>query len=184
MGLYNVAYSTIVEVIPSPMRRMDPLQFKEFALEMRGALEKNLGVPLTEQGLRSLQYTVDEEFCFSRERNDFLLPYDGMAVVGGKIYTTSRGRAASRVELQWVTDFYPGRRYSGQEGSVMPLGFFGTYDLYLGFQDPLPPTLIARYGHAPHEYATQNPFLADLVGEPFFEAWRRAQFLNMDWREK
>ncbi|WP_233854149.1 hypothetical protein [Paraburkholderia sp. HD33-4] len=73
-------------------------------------------------------------------------------------------------------------RYAPQGApTCIPLGGFGGYDLYIGLQPPLPPTLIARYGNEPGAYETYSPHLvgmypdaARLHGEHFVEALRRA----------
>jgi hypothetical protein len=73
----------------------------------------------------------------------------------------------------------PSALYARHPGLCMRLGTYGTYDLYVGLQAPLPPTLIARYGNAPGAYETFNPHLCgrDNVvryGVHFVEALRRA----------
>lgn len=72
-----------------------------------------------------------------------------------------------------------------QVPSVIPLGSYGAYDLYVGLQSPLPSTLIARYGDAPDEYETFNPWLlgadnAALHGAHFAEALLRATAAGID----
>jgi hypothetical protein len=75
---------------------------------------------------------------------------------------------------------HAGMRYARQRVPyAVPLGRIEGYDLYVGLQPPLPPTLIARYGDEPDEYETFNPWLlgAENVsshGPHFVEALRRA----------
>lgn len=64
-------------------------------------------------------------------------------------------------------------------GKCISLGSYGVLDLYLGYQDPLPPTLVARYGNGDADYLTCNPELCgyDNVarhGGHFVEALTRA----------
>jgi hypothetical protein len=63
------------------------------------------------------------------------------------------------------------------------LGFFEEYDLYVGLQSPLPPTLIARHGFGGENYTTLNPmFNTDELGAlpPYFaEAFERAKLLGI-----
>jgi ribosomal protein S27AE len=80
-------------------------------------------------------------------------------------------------------------RHAQHHGACVRLGTFGQYDLYVGLQAPLPPTLIARYGDSPGDYETWNPALCGratvgLYGEHFAEALRRADKWAVPLREK
>jgi hypothetical protein len=82
-----------------------------------------------------------------------------------------------------------GALYAPHHGACVRLGVHGAYDLYVGLQAPLPPTLIARYGNDPGDYETWNPRICGratvgLYGEHFVEALRRADAWQVPLLEK
>jgi hypothetical protein len=105
-------------------------------------------------------------------RDEVLILAEGLRAVSARAVPHGMGT----VSAQWRTDFYPGARYRGQEGCFMPLGFHERYDLYLGFQWPLLPTLIARFGNQPQEHESFSTFMLGCLGIPehFFVAHQRA----------
>jgi hypothetical protein len=160
------------------IRGDEPLQFEDFSGALIDSLKSLIGIKMDPAGLGAMQTSVDHAFSRAKSRGDFLVPFDGMVVVSARIWLHEERMKDGRVELEWVPQFYPGPRYRGQHGKVVPLGFYGTYDLYIGEQGPLPSTLIARYGDDPSEYLTHNPSFSKPTEEPFVEALERALFVN------
>jgi len=91
-------------------------------------------------------------------RGEALMLADGARTVAARAVTLD---FPDKIGIQWRTEFFPHARFGGQAGNCMPLGFFKGFDLYIGFQWPMPPVLIARYGSAPHEYETLPVLMVD-----------------------
>lgn len=154
--------------------------FEEFCDRLKPALATLIQAPMNKETLSRLQSALASRFYESKATGEILMPYDGMQIVGG-VGTYKR----NSITIGWVTEFFPAPRFGMQPGEYMPLGFFGEFDLYVGMQSPLPPTLIARHGHAPNDYETFNPSWqgaenAYLHGEHFVEALERAMFIGCD----
>lgn len=154
--------------------------FDEFLDRLRPVLEKFLHSPSTSATKSQLNSTLASSFAESNALGEVFLPFDGMRVTGGV-----GDFNGDRVDIRWVTEFFPGPRFGLHQGDCRALGFFGDFDLYVADQRPLPPTLIAKYGRAPGDYATFNPAMLGVEnisqhGEHFAEALRRALFINYD----
>lgn len=161
----------------------DPDTTETFLERIRVLLKEFLGRPITRVTQNDIDSTIAMKFMESEAAGDLLMPFDGMRLMGGRLDFEKVHN--NRVDVRWSTTFFPCARFLGSYGQCIALGFFGEYDLYIGLQAPLPPTLIARYGNDPSDYLTYNPALlgVDNVqahGEFFAEALRRAAFINAD----
>jgi len=86
-------------------------------------------------------------------RRKVFLVADGLSVVGGQARASN-----SAISILWDSDFHPRARWASYSKTTrIPLGFFGDYDLYLGLQPPLLPTLIVQYGVNDGDYESFNP---------------------------
>lgn len=144
----------------------------------------NKVVPISEradaQHLTQFDTMLADAFKVVDDKYGPLVLEEGLRVSGVKAESKIFGEEEA-ILANLVLDFTPFRRYQGQEGEVIPLGYYQEFDLYIGKQDGLPPTLIARYGNSGTMYSTMNPHLSKLdvlLAEhaPFIEAYRRAIF--------
>lgn len=154
--------------------------FDEFLERLRPTLENFLYSAITNATKSQFNSTLANSFAESKAIGEVLLPFDGMQVIGGLGHFQE-----NRVDIRWSTDFFPGPRFGRHPGDCQALGFFGEFDLYVGAQSPLAPTLIAKYGYGAGDYATFNPALLGVDdvsqhGEHFAEALHRAMFINYD----
>lgn len=152
--------------------------FSEFVESLR--IEDFLYRPMTPITLSQIDAVIASGFAESECCGEILMPFDGMQMIGARAYF-----GENSVNIRWKSKFFPAPRFAGQSGGCQPLGFFGEFDLYIGTQYPLPPTLIARYGNQPSDYLIYNPSWQGLgsifdAGEHFVEALHRAQFINFD----
>lgn len=118
-------------------------------------LEDCINRPMTPATTGMMQSIIDQAFAEAQYCRAVLMFAEGAVYVGAKPIMKPE---LYRYDLRWKTDFWMGERWTRQQ-SAMPLGFFGNYDLYIGFQEPLPPTLVARYGNGGGDYMTFNPYL-------------------------
>lgn len=128
------------------------LAFREL---LANSLEVFLQRPMTQVMTHQIQSVIDRDFLEANTCRAVLMFAEGAVYVGAKPIMKPE---LYRYDLRWKTDFWMGERWTRQE-SAMPLGFFGNYDLYIGFQEPLPNTLIARYGYGGGDYRSFNPYL-------------------------
>jgi len=129
----------------------------------------------------SMQYDIDNIFRDWDAAGEPVLLADGFRVTGGQI-----SLSGNNATMAWRTDFYPWARYQAPKPRecYAALGYYDEFDLYIGFQPPLPPTLIARFGNGPDQYLSANPYLLSaedfaLTGSHFVEAKRRADLLAL-----
>lgn len=144
----------------------------------------NKVVPVSEradaQHLTQFNTMLADAFKIIHDEHGPLILEEGLRVSGVKAESKISGEEEA-ILANLVLDFTPFHRYQGQDGEVIPLGYYQEFDLYLGKQGGLPPTLIARYGHSGTMYSTLNPHLSKLDASlkehaPFIEAYRRAIF--------
>jgi hypothetical protein len=127
----------------------------------------------------AMSQVVREFFYDLESAGAILLIADGLRIIGGNV---SGPDASRRAYVQFETVFFPGPRYQ-QDGDIVALGFFERYDLWFARQEPLPPTLIARFGNGSAYYST-NPYLLSVdqitaSGPWAIEALKRAQHLKL-----
>lgn len=141
--------------------------------------------PMTQQTQSQMQGSINLTFRYAQEFGSVLMFADGAVYVGAEPVMKHQEH---RVDLRWKTDFFPGPRYTRQHGDTVVLGFYGKYDLYVGMQGHLPPTLVARYGNGPGDYLTHNPTLLGMavlsdgpadIEALFNEAYNRAELLGI-----
>jgi hypothetical protein len=153
-------------------------KFRYFAarlgIELEDFLRKKRGKKIDQTILLQIDLIIQRAFRFYGE--NFMVG-DGMQIIDARAI-----RVYNTICLQWFTDFYPNPRYI-RHHNTRPLGFFKEFDLYLGFQKGLSPTLIARFGNNGDEYDTFNPSLLGIeniahYGEHFIEAYKRASFIG------
>ena len=173
-----------IEVKPRPIPTPKPLKglYTEsaaafFARDIIGEMDRRYGGQLVPHSLvRPVQCHLDREwegFC-RLEKGPFFLA-EGCAVTGLRV-----GLYHGTLMFQWGTAFYPRPRHPSPETEIMPLGFYGAYDLYASL-----PQLHARYG--PRESAAswdsrhpEKP--SDSEHEnALMEARRRAARANVFW---
>jgi len=153
----------------------EPTDWEIFASALASKLTPFLRMPIKPITLDMVNTQIAYLFYCAEAERLLLTPMDGIRITGGKVWVKDY-----ILQVQWMTEFFPDPRWGGQEGKVIPLGFFDSYDLYVGLQDPLPFTLIVRFGNRPWDYHTWNP---NLSSEPpthpaLLEAYRRAKFIN------
>lgn len=177
--MLSVPYTLIQPVVDSTESKLrsaladaaEGESFDDMALAFRAllahGLEDCINRPMTPATAGMMQSVIDYAFAESRACRAVLMFAERAVYVGASPVLKPQ---ENRADLRWKTDFWMGERWTRQQ-NAMPLGFFGDYDLYIGFQEPLPPTLIARYGHGGGDYVTFNPYLqramrlTDLPGE-------------------
>lgn len=170
--MLNVPYTLIQPQIDSAQAKLradlaeaaEGDSFDDMTLAFRQLLAHGLefvvGQPMTQATEHQMQSAIDHAFREAQFCRAVLMFAEGAVYVGAKPIMKHR---ENRADLRWKTDFWMGERWARQQ-NAMPLGFFGNYDLYIGFQEPLPNTLVARYGHDGGDYLTFNPYLQ---GEPW-----------------
>lgn len=136
--------------------RSDEETLQAFHALLADSLGWFLQRPMTQVTTRQIQAAIDLAFREAQMCRAVLMFAEGAVYVGA---TPIMKPELHRYDLRWKTEFLFGPRWIRQPGDAMPLGFFGNYDLYIGFQEPLPPTLIARYGNGGGDYLTFNPYL-------------------------
>lgn len=154
--------------------------FDKFLDRLRPTLENFLYSAINNSTKSQINSTLANSFAESKALGEVLLPFDGMQVIGGVGHFQE-----NFVNIRWETDFFPGPRFGRHWGNCQALGFFREFDLYVGAQSFLPPTLIAKYGYRTRDYTTCNPAVlgVDAVfqhGEHFAEALHRAMFIKYD----
>lgn len=122
---------------------------------LASGLEDCINRPMTPSTTGMMQSAINQAFAEAQYCRAVLMFAEGAVYVGAEPILKPK---ENRADLRWKTDFWMGERWTRQE-SAMPLGFFENYDLYIGFQEPLPPTLVARYGNGGGDYLTFNPYL-------------------------
>ena len=151
------------------------VSFGDFSSRLGPLLEHLIGTKADEVLKTRVNSIVMELFKgIWSEKQIVLAPFSGAQILGGKLEFESEG---CDTFIRWKTDFYPRSQFARQLGDCAPLGTHNGHDLYVGYQNPLPPTLIARYGNHPSEYLTCNPSFAPVIDPLFDEALRRAQSL-------
>lgn len=131
-----------------------------FQAVLAHGLEDCIYRPMTPATTGMMRTIIDHAFAEAQYCRAVLMFAEGAVYVGASPVLKPK---ENRADLRWKIDFWMGERWTRQQ-NAMPLGFFGNYDLYIGFQNPLPSTLIARYGHGGADYLTFNPYLQ---GEPW-----------------
>lgn len=132
-------------------------EFEFFFVDLCKELEKFLLSQQTPQTRRRMNEVIDEIFLQVQVDQRLFEIEQGMRVVGGRAHANKHD--ANAVCIVWETTFHPHARWRGQAGQIQPLGFHLHYDLYIGYQSGLSPTLIMRYGNAPEDYVSYNPGL-------------------------
>lgn len=154
------------------------------AMEVRLQTVLNAGyrLPATEKTVEYMNRLITDQFAQAMVLGKRLIVADGLVVSCGRVALENR----DTLVVSWQGQFYPRARWACPEGEYIPLGFHEEFDLYVGINEGgLPPTLIARYGDEPGDYATFNPTLAgegavSSYGAAFIQAMMRAQLLNVD----
>lgn len=125
------------------------------------------------------------DFRAALARRKVFLVNDGLSIVGGNARASD-----GAISILWDSDFYPRARFACYSKTAhIPLGFFEDYDLYLGLQSPLLPTLIAQYGVKDGDYDSFNPhYFPTLKPEDyppqFAEAYNRAVMLGYTFKSE
>jgi hypothetical protein len=119
-----------------------------------------------------------EAYAYNRS---YCMPFDGIRIVAGETYAEG-----SSLGINYITEFMPHQRWGNVHPDWVPLGFFKGYDLYYAKQDPLTPTLIAKFGINLSEFETYNPFLIDDAPptDELNTAFYRAACLNNVFRSR
>lgn len=168
----SVPYTLIQPPVDSAQTRLQAAlaeaaegnSFDDMTLAFQALLAHGLGEciyrPMNPATTGMMQSVIDSAFADAKCCRAVLMFAEGAVYVGASPVLKPRD---NRADLRWKTDFWMGERWKRQQ-NAMPLGFFGNYDLYIGFQEPLPNTLVARYGHSGGDYLTFNPYL---LGEPW-----------------
>jgi hypothetical protein len=135
--------------------------------------------------MNKIDAQLHSEFRDALIRRKVFLVKDGLSIVGGKARASD-----SVISILWDSDFYPRARFACYSKTAhIPLGFFEDYDLYLGLQSPLLPTLIAQYGARDGDYESFNPHYFPTIKPEdyppqFAEAHNRAVMLGYTFKSE
>lgn len=184
----TVVVPPVTEQMPEPNYAsgagvMSTAEMAEFHDGIAEALAPLMGHRISPSLLDQGQCYVRHQFAQLEAAGRILLIADGLRVVDG--FLRESRHDGGLVDVLFRTEFYPAPRYPNIDGDYIALGFFEDYDLWLARQDPLPPTLIARYGSAAGHYFSTNPYLLspeqlDRARVPWLqEALRRARQLML-----
>lgn len=158
--------------------------FQTFKQVRLGSLNDLAGQQIDIATVNQVTQRITEAFANIHSQGIITLAADGMRVTQGKAVFDPLDK--SRVNIKWTTSMYPGPRYpNGNIGNervkAIALGYYNEYDLYVVFQGPIPPTIVARYGTDGPEYETFNPAMTKLLPEHpahYHEAVERVKSIN------
>lgn len=158
------------------------LNYDEFALRLLNTFEKQeAGSPIKAVTIDKFNALISLMLDQHKQRDELIVPFDSIYLTGGEVIING-----SDVAVRWSTAFYPYPRYKQSTASVIPLGWYNEYDLYIGLQEGLPPTLMARHGDNGEDYHSFNPTLNsgvvidECIGHHFVEAYKRARLIYPD----
>lgn len=147
--------------------------------EVLRVINRQEGKAVNRVTLTAMQRDVTKIFdqAINKRKERWLL-FDSIQVVGATIQLLN-----GVVSFHWETRFFPRQRHANQFARSFPLGYYGTYDLWVVKAGHLPAIVLARYGGAVADYRSAMPELIEIKdtcehAEALREAHRRAHAIG------
>ena len=136
---------------------------------------------VSDQTVTSMTHDIGSIFAEMNANGKHLITHDGMEIVNGR--AVSRMNASGRIDIEFFTRM--DKRYPYKETpNSMPLGYYGSVDMYLIMDDK--PALDFVFGSGIADYIRITPYDVPLsvynaYYELISEAIRRTQFLGQKY---